>query len=507
MNADMDYLDLIIDECIDRLQRGESLEACLTNYPDQAETLRPVLAAAEQLAAFDIPASSQMAVDAGRQRMLAALDAKPAVVPRVNWIKPVSFVGIIRYLEQVQITIQNNLTKEYLVMHKTVIAIVLVLAIFFGGTAVSAYAAQSALPGDALYSMKTAIEDASADLAMDSARIVRVYLRLAEKRIDEIETLATQGRYQDMEMAVTRFQSHVDKAIESLLVVAQGNPSEAKVLAESLGNLMDRHSQVLLTLMATAPDDVQSLFEDAVDASQDGASAASQFSDQDGIANDNNGSDDGAFNANEDQTDNSNLNTNEGASEDQNVNGDDSSDDDGLNTNGDDSSDDEGLNTNGDDSSDDEDSNTNSDDSSDDLDENINGDDSSDDEDENINGDDSSDDEDGNTNGDDSSDDEDGNTNGDESSAEDDNANGDDNANDNSGEEEDSSVNDNGDDSSSDTNDNSSDDDSSDDGSSNENDSGDDDSGDNGDDSSDDNSDDATENFNDNTEDVENTNS
>ncbi len=489
MNADMNYLDSIIDECIDRLQRGESLEACLANYPDQAEVLRPVLAAAEQLAVIEIPASRQLALDAGRQRMLAAFDAKSAAVPRANWIKPVSFVGIIRYLEQVQATIQNNLSKEFLVMHKTVIAIVLVLAIFFGGTAVSAYAAQSALPGDALYSMKTAIEDARADLSMDSARTVRVYLRLAEKRIDEIENLATQGRYQDMEMAVTRFQSHVDKAIESLLVVAQGNPVEAQVLAESLGNLMDRHSQVLLTLMATAPDDFQSIFEGAVETSQDGASAASQFSDQDGIANDNNGSDDGAFNANEDQVDNGNLNTNEGASEDQNVNGDDGSDDDGLNTNGDDSSDDE-------------DSNTNSDDSSDDLDENVNGDDSSDDEDGNTNGDDSSDDEDENVNGDDSSDDEDGNTNGDDSSDDED-----ENTNDNSGDEEDSSVNDNGDDSSSDSNDNSNEDDSSDDGSSNENDSGDDDGGDNGDDSPDDSSDDATEDFNDNSEVIENTNS
>jgi uncharacterized membrane protein (DUF485 family) len=35
--------DRILDECIDRINRGESIDSCLANYPDLAEQLRPLL--------------------------------------------------------------------------------------------------------------------------------------------------------------------------------------------------------------------------------------------------------------------------------------------------------------------------------------------------------------------------------------------------------------------------------------------------------------------------------
>ena len=37
--------DRILDECIDRINRGESLQACLTDYPEYAEQLEPLLRA------------------------------------------------------------------------------------------------------------------------------------------------------------------------------------------------------------------------------------------------------------------------------------------------------------------------------------------------------------------------------------------------------------------------------------------------------------------------------
>ncbi len=40
-----DNLDRIIDECVDRINRGESLEACFADYPDYIEQLKPLLQA------------------------------------------------------------------------------------------------------------------------------------------------------------------------------------------------------------------------------------------------------------------------------------------------------------------------------------------------------------------------------------------------------------------------------------------------------------------------------
>ena len=442
MSVDMDTIELdsLLDDCLDRMRRGEDLESCLTSHPDHAEELRSLLIVATDLTQIEVPRTSQQAKEAGRQRMFAAFEAGQSTVSKSNQTIPVSIVGIIRYLEQVQAMIQQNLSKEFLVMHKAVIAIVLVLVMLFGGSAASAYAAQGSLPGDALYPMKAAIEDVSADFSMDSTSEVRLYLRLAEKRIAEIESLAAEGRYEDMEKAVERFESHIEKAIVGLLVVAQGNPAEAKALAATLGELMERHAQVLLALMVAAPDEVQATFEDAVEASQEGISAAGEFAD-DGEANENSDAVNENENADDDDDDgNVNSDDDNGNDDDGNVNGDDDNgDDDDGNFNGDDDDgDDEDENVNGDDE-----------DESDSEDEDTNGDEEGD-EDDGDEDDGESDSEDENTNGDDEDESEDENTNGDDDSEENTNENVSDDENAN-GEEDD--MNDNGDDSSNDDSD------------------------------------------------------
>ena len=179
-------LDSILDECLERMQRGEELESCLASYPDHGKELRGLLIAATDVSKLELPQTSRQATEIGRQQMFAALNNKKLTNLQEIQTIPVSIVGILRYLEQVQATIKSNLSKEFLVMHKTVIAIVLVLVMLFGGSAASAYAAQGSLPGDVLYPMKTAIEDVSVDFSIDSASEVRLYLGLAEKRIAEI---------------------------------------------------------------------------------------------------------------------------------------------------------------------------------------------------------------------------------------------------------------------------------------------------------------------------------
>jgi hypothetical protein len=428
MSVDMETidLDLVLDECLERTWRGEDLESCLASHPDHAEELRSLLIVAADMTELAVPRTSQSATEAGRQRMIAAFEAGQAADSKVNQTIPVSIVGITRYLEQMLNTIKIILSKEFLVMHKTVVAIVLVLVVVFGGSAASAYAAQGSLPGDALYPMKTAIEDASVDFSMDSASEVRLYLRLAEKRIAEIESLAAEGRYADMQKAVERFESHVEKAIKGLLVVAQGDPAEARTLAASLGGLMERHAQVLLALMVTSPDGVQATFEGAVLASQEGISAAGEFADVGEIHDNSSPEGDEAANSNVSEEEESrNFNDDE---EDSNAN----------------ESEDENSNENGEDESEDENTNGEYEDEG-----NLNGDDDDDkDEDENVNGDvdDNDEDEDQNTNGDDEDESDDENTNGDNDSEENSNENGD------TGETEDG-INENGDDSSEDDSD------------------------------------------------------
>ncbi len=65
--------DKTLDECIDRINRGESLESCLADYPDYAERLEPLLRAmlqTKETCSFEPSASAKMAA---RQRVNAAL--------------------------------------------------------------------------------------------------------------------------------------------------------------------------------------------------------------------------------------------------------------------------------------------------------------------------------------------------------------------------------------------------------------------------------------------------
>ena len=71
-----DDIEKILDECIDRINAGESLDNCLANYPEHSKELRPLLTAAFGIhdACSPIPGSGAKAL--GRRKLQAALAEK-----------------------------------------------------------------------------------------------------------------------------------------------------------------------------------------------------------------------------------------------------------------------------------------------------------------------------------------------------------------------------------------------------------------------------------------------
>ena len=70
----IDDFDKTIDECIDRIGDGESLEACLTHYPEQAKRLEPLLRAVMQTRAAYSFTPSVDAKRQARQRFFSAME-------------------------------------------------------------------------------------------------------------------------------------------------------------------------------------------------------------------------------------------------------------------------------------------------------------------------------------------------------------------------------------------------------------------------------------------------
>ena len=72
----VDIFDKILDECMDRINRGQSVESCLADYPSYAEQLEPLLRSMLQTKKTYTFVPSDSAKIAARQRFQAALEKR-----------------------------------------------------------------------------------------------------------------------------------------------------------------------------------------------------------------------------------------------------------------------------------------------------------------------------------------------------------------------------------------------------------------------------------------------
>jgi AcrR family transcriptional regulator len=252
------------------------------------------------------------------------------------------------------------------------IIIVLIALFFFGGISITGVAAQSAIPGDALYSVKTSIEQTRLTLANDASDRAEMNLSFAEERLEEISLLIKEGRNREIKNAVLSFEANINSALIELETVAKGNPTRATELAMEITSALTRYAQTLSVLAASAPDSMKDDVIRAFDSTQLASSLdmpsvddnsnmnANDNNDDNGNENVNmNGNENGDDHGNDVGDDNSNSNVNENGDDHGNDVGDDNSNL-NANDNGDDQGNDNATTNADDDSNDNSNSNTNS---------------------------------------------------------------------------------------------------------------------------------------------------
>lgn len=150
----------------------------------------------------------------------------------------------------------------------------LVLILLLGGVGAGiAYAAQDSLPNDALYPLKTGIEDLSVKLAGSEAAKFQLMLKHIDERVDEISALAAKGepvdepimaRLQtqlsttlhlaagmtntDMEAALNRYRTSLMSQEQKMMDGAQNqaqnkNQGEADAAKEQVRTMLQMHRQ------------------------------------------------------------------------------------------------------------------------------------------------------------------------------------------------------------------------------------------------------------------------
>jgi len=174
--------DNILNECLERiLVRGETVESCLLNYPEQAAELELLLE--------------------------TALASKEASV-----IKPRSeFRQRARHqfhsaLQQMEIEKERR-TFSWLPQWATAVAAVLIVLLVGGGGTVAA--ANDSMPDEPLYPVKLSVEAVRLAFTPSAMGKAEMYVQLADERIEEIEAMAAKGKAEQVEQTADRLNNHL----------------------------------------------------------------------------------------------------------------------------------------------------------------------------------------------------------------------------------------------------------------------------------------------------------
>jgi hypothetical protein len=180
MNRNKNFENLL-NECLERLLKGESLEQVLGDYPAEAAELEPLLrtiTAARKVS--DIQPRADFKARSHYAFMAAAreLESKPA---RRSWFKwqPAWSISL---------------------------AALAVIVLGGGGTVL---ASNSSLPGDTLYSVKIVSENVQLALSTSDITKAELNARFADRRTDEIITLAEQNDAKNVVLAVSNLNNNL----------------------------------------------------------------------------------------------------------------------------------------------------------------------------------------------------------------------------------------------------------------------------------------------------------
>lgn len=201
-----------LDQCLQSLAAGESLEACLARFPDQRQALEPMLMAVLRLQAVRRLEAPPVFRQAGRGRLLAAIEAAPKPVAPAR--TPLS--------QRLRASLAAILQPPRLA--PLAMRLALVLIVLLAGTVATTYAAQAALPGNPLYAVKLAGEDVHLYLASNPATLRLVF---AQRRLDEAEVLQQRGLDGNLSAALARYDQTLLAWSLAVETTGLGDPTDA----------------------------------------------------------------------------------------------------------------------------------------------------------------------------------------------------------------------------------------------------------------------------------------
>ncbi len=227
-----------VDQAASNYRAGKSIkDPDLQSLLETLELLKPL----EDIPAPDLVRSQQL---------------RQAFLTRAKETLPVSLPELKRHKGW-----KNIFKKERSPMF-TFVRILILLAVAFGGTTATAFAAQDSLPSEALYPIKTFVEDVRLALTSDPEAEADLLLQLADERMEEIAALSGQGLPIPNEVA-TRLREHLDQALQEATKLGDAALLQ---LMEQIHVRSQEQIQLLEKLRENAPDKPEEALELATQA-------------------------------------------------------------------------------------------------------------------------------------------------------------------------------------------------------------------------------------------------
>jgi hypothetical protein len=129
----------------------------------------------------------------------------------------------------------------------------IVAVLVFGGAAATASAAQSSLPLDALYPLKTLSESVELGLTVSPTEKVEKALEHAERRVDEMKALGQTGTDVPEHLA----EGYTEQVEYTLRLAAKMSDPEMTQALEKIQTSLQQQQGAVAGLLATRPGDVQ----------------------------------------------------------------------------------------------------------------------------------------------------------------------------------------------------------------------------------------------------------
>jgi hypothetical protein len=233
-----EHIERVLDQCVQQMQQGTAtLDDCLARYPAHRDELAELLPLAVHLRQAPQVTLSPASVQAGRRQLLEQLPPRP----RPRW----SFRSVLplgwRQGGQ-PLFAARRLSMAWILVIATVVSLMA------GGGAV--YAADAAVPGDALYGLDRAVESVRLGLARDPEAVFALQLRFAEERLEEAGQLYATGDAPNMKKALAGYGESLAAAVRQM---AGADETEGEALRLRLQAAAARHEEIFYDMGAEEP--------------------------------------------------------------------------------------------------------------------------------------------------------------------------------------------------------------------------------------------------------------